>query len=140
MTDGRRSHAFEVHSRPLPTSLSLALAGEGVGGDVACFVFFCFVFVFWMLFLFCFVFCLIACLPVLAWVKRGGGGGGGGGGCFVLFWIRSFWFGLVWFTYANRSRWSTGHQRPPVIVLCSGLLLSFLFGLVWGFVVVVLFF
>ena len=27
--------------------------------------------------------------------------------------------------YAHRSRWSIGHQRPPAIVLCSGLLLSF---------------
>ena len=28
-------------------------------------------------------------------------------------------------TYAHRSRWSIGHQRPPAIALCSGLLLSF---------------
>ena len=27
--------------------------------------------------------------------------------------------------YAHRSRWSIGHQRPPSIALCSGLLLSF---------------
>ena len=28
-------------------------------------------------------------------------------------------------TYAHRSQWSIGHQRPPAIALCSGLLLSF---------------
>ena len=28
-------------------------------------------------------------------------------------------------TYARRSQWSIGHQRPPAIALCSGLLLSF---------------
>ena len=28
-------------------------------------------------------------------------------------------------TYAHRSQWSMGHQRPPAIALCSGLLLSF---------------
>ena len=28
-------------------------------------------------------------------------------------------------TYAPRSQWSIGHQRPPAIALCSGLLLSF---------------
>ena len=28
-------------------------------------------------------------------------------------------------TYAHRSRWSIGHQRPPAIALCSGLLWSF---------------
>ena len=28
-------------------------------------------------------------------------------------------------TYAHRSRWSIGHQRPHAIALCSGLLLSF---------------
>ena len=28
-------------------------------------------------------------------------------------------------TYAHRSPWSLGHQRPPAIALCSGLLLSF---------------
>ena len=27
--------------------------------------------------------------------------------------------------YAHRSQWSIGHQRPPAIALCSGLLLSF---------------
>ena len=27
-------------------------------------------------------------------------------------------------TYAHRSQWSIGHQRPPAIALCSGLLLS----------------
>ena len=29
-------------------------------------------------------------------------------------------------TYAHRSQWSIGHQRPPAIALCSGLLWSFL--------------
>ena len=28
-------------------------------------------------------------------------------------------------TYAHHSQWSIGHQRPPAIALCSGLLLSF---------------
>ena len=28
-------------------------------------------------------------------------------------------------TYAHRSQWSVGHQRPPAMALCSGLLLSF---------------
>ena len=28
-------------------------------------------------------------------------------------------------TYAHRSQWSIGHQLPPAIALCSGLLLSF---------------
>ena len=28
-------------------------------------------------------------------------------------------------TYAHRSQWSIGHQRPPAFVLCSGLLLLF---------------
>ena len=28
-------------------------------------------------------------------------------------------------TYAHRSQWSIGHQQPPAIALCSGLLLSF---------------
>ena len=28
-------------------------------------------------------------------------------------------------TYAHCSQWSIGHQRPPSIALCSGLLLSF---------------
>ena len=28
-------------------------------------------------------------------------------------------------TYAHRSQWNIGHQRPPAIALCSGLLLSF---------------
>ena len=35
-------------------------------------------------------------------------------------------FGLTYLlTYAHRSQWSIGHQRPPAIALCSGLLLSF---------------
>ena len=28
-------------------------------------------------------------------------------------------------TYAHRSQWSIGYQRPPAIALCSGLFLSF---------------
>ena len=32
---------------------------------------------------------------------------------------------LYLLTYAHRSQWSIGHQRPPSIALCSGLLLSF---------------
>ena len=28
-------------------------------------------------------------------------------------------------TYAHRSQWSIGHQRPPAIAVCSGPLLSF---------------
>ena len=38
------------------------------------------------------------------------------------------WQGCHWntlLTYAHRSQWSIGHQRPPAIALCSGLLLSF---------------
>ena len=29
---------------------------------------------------------------------------------------------IVTLTYAHRSQWSIGHQRPPAIALCSGLL------------------
>ena len=32
---------------------------------------------------------------------------------------------LTILTYARRSQWSRGHQRPPAIALCSWLLLSF---------------
>ena len=32
---------------------------------------------------------------------------------------------LTLLTYAHRSWWSIGHQRPLAIALCSGLLLSF---------------
>ena len=37
-----------------------------------------------------------------------------------------FFFGLSHLlTYAHCSQWSIGHQRPPAIALCSGLLLLF---------------
>ena len=36
-----------------------------------------------------------------------------------------FKHGMMLLTYAHRSQWSIGHQRPPAIALCSGLLLSF---------------
>ena len=41
--------------------------------------------------------------------------------CFILEVSRDFYL----LTYAPRSQWSIGHQRPPAIALCSELLLSF---------------